>query len=288
MKIQCFSIIAGSAACNAKCPYCVSKMTGVKEIGLKEPKVNWRNFEKACRFAQINSVSNVIITGKGEPTLFPKQVTKFLKKMEKYNFPIIELQTNGLLLAKKEYINYLKEWYDLGLTVISISIVHHDKQKNRQIFVPGKEYIDLRGLIEKLHKIGYSVRLNCTMIRGFIDSAEEVNAIIEKTREWGAEQLSLREVAKPLESENKEVYEWTCKNIPKERQYNLIKKFIEEKGRKLLELAHGAIVYDVNGQNVCLTNALTIKPDEEDMRQIIFFPDGHLKFDWQFRGAILI
>ncbi len=72
MKISTFTIVVGSAACNAACPYCVSKMTG-KELGMKEPKVNWRNFDKACRLAQVNQVSTVLLTGKGEPTLFPEQ-----------------------------------------------------------------------------------------------------------------------------------------------------------------------------------------------------------------------
>ncbi len=27
MKIQTFSIVAGSEACNARCPFCISKMT---------------------------------------------------------------------------------------------------------------------------------------------------------------------------------------------------------------------------------------------------------------------
>ena len=62
MKISTFTIVAGSAACNAKCPYCVSKMTG-KELGMKEPEVNWRNFDKACRLAQVNQVSTVLFTG---------------------------------------------------------------------------------------------------------------------------------------------------------------------------------------------------------------------------------
>jgi hypothetical protein len=51
---------------------------------------------------------------------------------------------------------------------------------------------------------------------------------------------------------------------------------------------HGAIVYDYRGQNVCLTDALTIEPETDKIRQLIFFPDGHLRYDWQYKGAILI
>jgi uncharacterized radical SAM superfamily protein len=52
MRIQTFSIVVGGTACNAKCPFCVSKMT--PEMGAtneKMPDVNWVNFAKAVRLA---------------------------------------------------------------------------------------------------------------------------------------------------------------------------------------------------------------------------------------------
>jgi hypothetical protein len=55
-----------------------------------------------------------------------------------------------------------------------------------------------------------------------------------------------------------------------------------------MELVHGAIVYDLHGQNICLTNALTIEPRSDEIRQLIFFPDGHLRYDWQYKGAIIL
>ena len=83
MKITTLSIVAGSEACNAKCPYCVSKMTPSCGMDLKEPEVNWRNLDKAARFAQLSDVTTVLITGKGEPTLFPEQISKYLDAIKK-------------------------------------------------------------------------------------------------------------------------------------------------------------------------------------------------------------
>ena len=50
MKIQTFSIVAGTEACNAKCPFCVSKMTPNCGISNKKVELNYRfdqfkNFE---------------------------------------------------------------------------------------------------------------------------------------------------------------------------------------------------------------------------------------------------
>jgi hypothetical protein len=55
-----------------------------------------------------------------------------------------------------------------------------------------------------------------------------------------------------------------------------------------LELSHGGVVYDVYGQNVCYTNALTTNKSSEDIRQIIFFPDGTISHDWKYTGAVLL
>jgi len=33
---------------------------------------------------------------------------------------------------------------------------------------------------------------------------------------------------------------------------------------------------------------LTIQPKIRKKRQLIFYPDGHLRYDWQYQGAILL
>ena len=38
-----------------------------------------------------------------------------------------------------------------------------------------------------------------------------------------------------------------------------------------MRLVHGAVIYDVNQQNVCLTDSLTIDQQKEEIRQLIFF-----------------
>lgn len=291
MNIQTFSIISGTAACDAHCPYCVSKMTGIKDLGFKELKINWRNFDKACRLAQVSQVPTVIITGKGEPLLYPDQLTDYLIHLKKYNFPLVELQTNGLLLDDNfvRYRKYLKEWQRLGLGLIAISIAHYDPLKNKEIFTPSKDhYINLKRLIKRLHHLGFSVRLSCTLLKGYIDNPKEVFKLIKFIQGLGVEQLSLRPVTRPLVTENFKVYQWTSKHILTKRQISKIKKFLEEKANRLVTFGHGSILYDLNGQNVCLTNALTIQPETSDIRQLIFFPDGHLRFDWQFKGAVLL
>ena len=291
MKVRTFSILAGSSACNARCPFCISKMTPPLGIEPEEPEVNWRNFRKAALLARISGVTTVMITGKGEPTLFPRQITKYLKALQEFDFPLIELQTNGIIFAENQkiYDKYLKDWYERSLNTIAISITHYDREKNRQIYLPyRKEYPDLGTLINYLHGKGFLVRLNCTLLDGHICDTKSLVALIKFARENKVEQLTIRPVNKPQKSGNSEVEKWVTKHCLKTKQFSEIKNYLAQNGKPLLSLPYGATVYDVSGQNVCLTNCLTTYKNDDDVRHLIFFPDGHLRFDWQYKGAILL
>jgi molybdenum cofactor biosynthesis enzyme MoaA len=289
MRIQTFSIVAGSEACNARCPYCVSRMTPDYALEAREPEVNWRNFEIGCRFAKDSGVSTVLITGKGEPTLFPEQITRFLTRLEPFRFPFIELQTNGLALAASGRAqDALQDWYERGLTLVAVSVVHEDPARNAEIFTGGRRTAELAGLVQLLHGRGLAVRLSCTMLRGYVDALEPARRLIDFAREQGVEQLTLRPVELPAHSRDEEVAAWVrAHRLPAEVLHEL-RDWLDEHGTRLMELVHGAIVYDCAGQNVCLNNCLTIDPSDERIRQLIFFPDGHLRYDWQYAGAVLL
>lgn len=290
MKIQTFTIVAGTAACNARCPFCISKMTPTQGVTYKLPEVNWENFSKACRLAQMNNVTTVLITGKGEPTLYPDQITEFLEKLKPYDFPIVEIQSNAITIGNdfKKYETYLKKWKKLGLNTIAISVVHYKKEKNKPIYTPNGDYMDLPSTIKKLHELGFSVRLACVMLKDYIDTIQEVKNFVKKAKEWEVEQLTIRGVAAPDESESKDVATWTKKHLVSKGKILDISEWLEKDGKKLMTLDHGGIVYDYEGQNVCMSDCLTIKPTTEELRQLIFFPDGHLRYDWRYKGAILL
>jgi len=290
MKIQTYSVLVGSRACDAQCPYCVSKMTPSQGMGKNLIEPNWRNFAVGCRFAKDNDVSTVLLTGKGEPVLFPDQITEFLKQLQSYGFSFIDLQTNGmkLLQQKEKYRSYLKHWYELGLTHVAVSIAHYENEINREIFQPRGSYIDLAELISYLHSFGLTVRLSCVMFRGGIDSVMEVEKIADFAKKHRAEQLSIRPVNKPEQGDDKKAEAWVSEHELTKEEIGVIKDFLEKRAKSLLPLMHDAVIYDLGGQNICLTNALTVNPSSEEVRQLIFFPDGRLRYDWQYPGAILL
>jgi molybdenum cofactor biosynthesis enzyme MoaA len=286
--VQTYTIVAGSLACNSKCPYCVAKMTPHQGVELKETEVNWRNFDLGARLTLQWGAATALITSKGEATLFPHQITQFMYRLKEHKFPLVELQTNGILLAEDSFDSHLKDWYELGMSVIAVSMAHYDSEKNNKIFQPdNKKILDLESLIDKLHKSKFSVRLTCIMLKDYIDNIQEVYNLINFAKNNNVEQLTVTPVNRPKESENKEVAEWVNTHlVPQESREN-IKSFLDKKSTKLRELVHGAVVYDYKGQNICLNNCLTIDPTDTAIRQVIFFPDGHVRYDWQHKGAIL-
>jgi molybdenum cofactor biosynthesis enzyme MoaA len=245
---------------------------------------NLRNLHKAFKFAQQNGVSTALITGKGEPTLNENEVIRAAKLLNEY-FPFIELQTNGSRLSKQ----FLKRLYDAGVTTIIVSMVHYNSFRNNLIY-GYDEPLNLVKLVEKIHDAKLSVRFSCIMFKGFIDSYYKITQLIDFCKVSGVEQLTIRAVETTKNAKDDDVLEWTKHHQFNPAELNSIFKIFtfSEKTTKLMELVHGATVYDYDGQNVCISNCLTLKPEDSTLRQLIIYPNGHIYYDWIHSGAILL
>ena len=295
MNIHTFSIVTGGTACNARCPFCISRMTGNMDVQ-NHPTVNWRNLDKACRLAKRAGASTAMLTGKGEPTLWSGLITEYIRRLDDY-FPIIELQTNGLLLPAHLHtgkvapsMGLLNEWYDLGLTTIAISVVHWDSQKNKEIYTPNREYMNLPALIKDLHGIGFTVRLCCVMAGGYIDDFPSTKKMIQFARNNKVEHLTFTPVNSPGFSSDSEAEQWVSTRLVD--QFAMVEPIIHglemECAVETMRLPHGARVFDCDGQNVCFNNCLNAEPaDLQSIRNLIFFPDGRVRHKWDAEGSII-
>jgi molybdenum cofactor biosynthesis enzyme MoaA len=247
-------------------------------------KINHRNLNKAILFAEQSGVSTVLITGKGEPTLYPDQITEYLTLINN-RFPFIELQTNGLTIERDDtFINRLSCWRDLGLSTVSISIISDLLGINGNVASLAE---DVPEIIRRIHSCGLSVRINCTLIKDILWTPEDVKRLCEWCKKNGVEQLTIRPVAEPEVTEDKNVSEWVEEHTLSFEEMQGIEDEFLSKGKLLMELPHGAQVVDYQGQNLCINNCLTL-PVKDEIRQLIFFPDGHLYYDWTYKGAILL
>jgi molybdenum cofactor biosynthesis enzyme MoaA len=256
--------------------------------GARPREIDVRNLRKSLLYAQRSGVSTILLTGKGEPTLYPDQISEYLGHIAgNGSFPFVEIQTNAILFAGAELDDHLAAWHASGLTTVSPSVVSVDDGVNAEVITGGRLSYSLIGIVEKLHRVGFCVRLNCTMLGDVVGSWDRLAEVVDWCREHAVEQLTVREVTEPPESEDPGVSGWIAKHKVPAESVEEMKKKLFARGKKLLTLPHGAVVFDLDGQNVCFNNCLT-PPQDDQIRQIIFFPDGHLRYDWVYRGAILL
>jgi len=291
MKFKMFSVIVGTEACVASCPFCVSGETHTC-ANLKGVQINWRNLKIAGNLANRSGIDTVMLTSRGEPTLFPDQISEYLVHLKEFNFPFVELQSNCIPIAlnKKKYEPYLKEWYKNGLTTITISVVSNRAEINKIVYLPNaNSYIDLPDLIQYLHSFGFSLRLTCVCCNGMTDSTEKVQEFIDFAKQNKVEQVTLRPVNDEYRRESAK--NWIIKHKLTDSQKQDMKNYLNKVGTKLLELERIGTIYDVDGQNVCLSlplNKYTRDTNPENLRNLIFFQDGHIRYEWEMDGGILL
>lgn len=277
MEILTYSVVVGSTACNAKCPWCVSKTTPPHE--LKPNTINWTLLNKGAQLAIRGGATTLLITGKGEPTLYPHEVLLVIQELGKL-FPIIELQTNGYALHT--IVEWLPRWKSAGLTTVAISIAYMDNDKSAELM--GGRGTKIQCLVNEIHKAGLMARLSLVMVKGGVDSAAKLISAIGWAKDIGADQLSVREVANSPEWE----LDISNKRLPGKwtREVDELFEDVFKGARILQHLPYGAVVLDVQGQNVCLTNCLT-PPTDGVLRQIIYTSEGVFS-DWTTKASRLI
>lgn len=291
MKFKMFSVVVGTNACISNCPFCVSCERPNKD-NLMAENINIRNFKIALNLANRSEIDTVMITSMGEPLLFPDQITEYLIEINKSKIPFVELQTNAILLwlNKEKYIPYLQQWYDLGLTTIAISTVHYDRVINDINYCTGQnKYPDLKSLVEFLHQLGFSVRLTCICMKEYIENGNQALKYIKFANSINAEQVTLRPLN--LEYRREDARDFTQQNVLSEEQKEEIRNTLQKNGTKLLTLDKIGEIYDINGQNVCLSFPLTKYTRNEDpnnIRNLIFYPNGHIYYEWEMKGGILL
>lgn len=300
MKIETMSVVvAGNndnsiMACDADCPYCVAKMTGCNC-----PRVDLFRQDRAigiCLDMSFrNHVSTMLLTGKGEPCLQPQRISSILSynREHRYSMPFIELQTNGIQIqrnADQWFDGYLEEWFYKRLTTMCVSVVHYDSAKNAELVKPKSGApVDLPELIRVLHEARFTVRLCCIMVDGYIDSLSGVLDLVEFARRRNVEQVTVRPVTAPSECVDMVAKEWVEQNSLKPNGKAVmsgIHDALETQAVALLDIPEVGRVYDLHGQNLCVATCLT-PPKNDQIRQLIVMPDGTIRYDWQYQGAIL-
>ena len=308
MKIQTFSIVIGTPACDANCRFCISHITGFDKLP-KTGDINHRNLKKAIQLAKMCGTTTVLLTGKGEPTLYPDEIKYYLHQLQDH-FPFIELQTNAIQMGYVADAHYgatlnsyvrinekiLREWNELGLNTIAISVVGVNRKDNEQIY--RSPYPDLHRTVDYLHRLGFSIRLCVMMMDGMVDNPEEVREVVKWCKNENVEQLTIRPIRRPnakigivglIDPTPEDRY--VAEHGLRSDQEQAIRDTVERDANHIMTLmngAHEARIYDYDGQNICVSDCLTVEPTSDEIRTLIYYADGKLMYDWQYDGARLL
>ncbi len=284
MKTNTFAIVVGTGACNAACPFCISKMTMTPTC--QQPVINRRRFDIACRIVDQmrDGLVTVMLTGQGEPLLWPTQIDEYLERLGD-RFPLIEMQTNGVLV--KQNLDNFRRWRDNGLSLVCLSVADRYPTASNQIMGIDANY-DYWETAQMLMGMGLSVRINCTMVKGGVDNVVLAGGMIRDTHDRGIDKLTFREVERPVKGVNDKVSRWVDEHKPEGLAKQLRQYLLLNGATEILRLPPRGVVYDDQGQNVAILNCLEGTTDPDNLRLAIFFPDGRIGYDWRYPGARIL
>jgi hypothetical protein len=83
------------------------------------------------------------------------------------------------------------------------------------------------------------------------------------------------------------VSEWTKKHLVSKTEVCLFHEWVKEHPM-VLQIPPNGFIFDVDGQNLCITDCLTTNESADEMRQIIIYPDGRIAYDWKYEAAYLM
>lgn len=157
--------------CNAKCKFCSNENN--KNFG----KLDLVELEKIIDKVH-TKISRFSISG-GETLINYVNLENLLKLLTKYD-PRITLNTNGILLA--DSISMLNQY---PIESIQLSRHHYIDEKNNEIFQT--KTITLEQL--KTIKSKADLRINCLLIKGYIDNKTEVINFLESLNDTSINQV---------------------------------------------------------------------------------------------------
>ena len=311
MRIQSISIVVPTKGCVNNCKFCVSAMhESPYENSFEEIP-----YRKRIKYAAINRVNTLILTGTGEAL----QNKDFLRKikdvldLERHPFPNVEIQTTGVMLMEKGECSYglsMGTKFDnypniemlkvLGVNTISLSVSDiFDSNNNADIIgIPKKLRFDLDELCQFIKDQGFNLRLSLNMTKAY----DKVKAfqLYSRCKDLGADQITLRKLYHSDDDPRMESKQtkWVKKNKLEDSKFKDLEEYIAGvptdgntytigNGKPLYRLPFGAMVYSFEGMSIAIDNNCMSKNNTEDFKYVILRENGKLYCQWDDEGSLL-
>jgi hypothetical protein len=303
MKIQSISIVVPTKGCINKCKFCVSRM----HESNYENKFDEIAYRKRIKYASLNKVNTLILTGTGEALQNRDFLIKLQTVLEKehHPFPNVELQTSGVLLEKPENIQLLR---NLGVNTISLSVSNiFSSENNWDIIGSPKQYRpSLPDLCKFIKDRGFNLRLSLNMTKAY--DKREAFEIYKRCSDLGANQITLRKLYYSDDDPKRESDQtkWVKKNSCDEDKFFEIEGYITGdrfldpndpidgtiirgggNGKPLYRLPFGAMVYSFEGMSIAIDDNCMSKNNTEDLKYVILRENGKLYCQWDDEGSLI-
>lgn len=168
--------------CNGSCSWCVEK----RGWHPKE-RVSWQKIASA-----VPDKKNVILLG-GEPTLFNglRELINYLVSKEKN----VYMTTNGSTLTPQFVRENLSKLSGINISIHDCQLSINRKLRfNERVTGILLEEDNLLKSIEVLKENGTVVRFNCNLIKGHIDSKEQIERFVDFAKRMGVDSLRFAEL----------------------------------------------------------------------------------------------
>lgn len=160
--------------CNARCKFCnIYKQCA--------PKVEFNFYklsEVLIELERVNKLGRIAITG-GETFLDIELLDNLLSTIKRtIKSPIVTINTNASMLYKLYQLRNIDV-----LTEIRISRHHYLDEKNNSVF--GIKCATLSDISEIVKKYGNIIKLNCNLIKGYIDNVSKISKYLDTVSSIG-------------------------------------------------------------------------------------------------------
>jgi len=198
------SIFVGKR-CNATCNFCVAELRYFHEgmDYLKPAITDTTDYFKRLHLAMetVRPLNpSVSLTG-GEPTIDPR-LPEILRILTEYKVRKRTITTNGsglMLKVAGSTDTILDRLIDYKLAHLNISRAHYDEEKNQRIMNlrdPSFSNKQLQEVIAIAKSQGIRPRLSCVLLKGEVDSLEEMKKYMDWAESIGVDNVVFRQLMK--------------------------------------------------------------------------------------------
>jgi len=162
--------------CNAKCPFCFNRETPCTNTFIK--------IDVAKTIIRQTQAENVLLLG-GEPTLYP--MIEELINYSKTHGKKVYMTTNGTRMDGFAYRN---------LDGLNISIHHYDPAKIKELMGIRLDMNHIASSVKMLksHNPSLNVRINCNLVRGYIDDLMACGQMLHLAETLGCDHIRFNEL----------------------------------------------------------------------------------------------